>query len=146
MKSIISIVITGIYLAFSVGLTVHIHQCEDTMDVIVELPKVENLDSCHDDDSHACCETSATDEASCCSGPSTGEEHCFDSHLFIQLQAEQVISKKLVIATHPEFQAIVSSDLSCEYHEEVHNKDVITHPPPIEEQKHILYCSFILYG
>ena len=146
MKSIVSIFITGIYLAFSVGLTVHIHQCEENMDVIVELPKVENIESCHDEDSHGCCETEDSDMASCCSGPNTSEEHCFDSHLYIQLQAEQVISKKLVIVFIPEVFVEISKDLSCEYHEDKRNKDVLIHPPPIKEQKHILYCSFTLYG
>jgi hypothetical protein len=146
MKSFISILITSVYVAFSLGLTLHIHHCDKVININVELSQLEESKGCQEDNDYACCKQE-DNEKSCCSKSNKSDKKCLDSYLLIQLQEEQLVSKKLVIkAISAEQSSETSKTLLVDYQEETFDKRGVFHPPPINIQKHILYCSLTLYG
>lgn len=137
MKAIISIAILGLYIAFNIGMTVHVHACEKKSEVMA-------MKSCHEERSSSCCEESI--EASCCPNEPKSTDCCFDTDVHFQLEQEQVISKKLILIPFLALTSTESSDLSISYKENDNEVDAISHPPQIQEPKPILFCSLTLYG
>lgn len=137
MKAIISIAILGLYLAFNMGMTIHVHECEKKSEIA-------EMKSCHQEKSSSCCEE--IKETGCCPDESKSKDCCFNTDVHFQLQQEQVISKKLILIPFIELTNIESSDLSVNYKENDNEIDAISHPPPIQEAKPILFCSLTLYG
>jgi len=137
MKTILSIAVLALYIAFNIGMTVHVHECDQKAEVTIEK-------RCHQAESTECCVD--TNESDCCSKDSKSKDCCFDTDVHFQLEQEQVISKKLILIPFIEFNALPSSDLSISYKENDHELDAISHPPPIEEAKPILFCALTLYG
>lgn len=147
MKSFFAIVIATLYFSFSVGLTLRIHQCDDMSMQINEaiLSPVSTTESdCHMEDSHACCSPEKT--KSCCDDKETSNDCCVDSEVVLQIVEEQIASKNYKIISHPELNKIITRDLSKDFLKESHEKQVLTHPPPLIEDQHILFCSLTLYG
>lgn len=147
MKSFLSIIVASLYLALSIGLTMHVHHCDEpisSMDEMAWSPVVPIVEDCNIEDKHSCCEK--TEETSCCSEPDTPEDCCYDSHVYIQIVEEQIVTKSLILISLPELSVLEKHDFSFDYIENRSEIDVFMHPPPLEEQKYILYCSFTLYG
>lgn len=143
MKQFLSIVVTSVYIAFTVGITLHIHQCSDGYSES-ELVIANTEDHCASESSHACC--SEPVEKGCCEQSSSDDDCCYDGQVFIQLEQPQVVSKSMLIFTLPDMFVNNTKDLIGLYTKDSIQKEVLSHPPPIFEAKHILYCSFTLYG
>jgi hypothetical protein len=137
MKAIISIAILSLYIAFNIGMTIHVHACEMKREVAA-------MNSCHQEESSLCFEE--INESSCCSNESKNKDCCFNDDVHFQLEQEQIISKKLILIPFIELTSTESSDLSISYKENDNEVDAISHPPPIKEIKPILFCSLTLFG
>lgn len=147
MRAFFAIVITSLYLAFSVGLTLHIHQCDDLSMPINEAvlsPMSIVEDDCKMEDSHACCVPE--EKTSCCDGPGNSDDCCFESLVLLQIEEEQILTKNYIIEGHPELNKISIRDLSKEYVNVSHEKEILSHPPPLIKDQHIVFCSLTFYG
>lgn len=147
MKSILSIVVTVLYLTFNIGITLKIHTCAD-MDMTSHSKAISHQEStsasCHSEKTHSCCENS--NDMDCCSETETADNCCFNSDLLFKVKQEQIIP--------PSYQIVVPSidlekDLtSISFNTSTLSNDVylVKHPPPLKEDKHVLYCSLIYYA
>lgn len=118
-------------------MTVHVHACEEKREVAA-------MSSCHQEESSLCCEE--INISSCCSNDSKNRDCCFNDDVRFQLEQEQIISKKLILIPIIDLMSIESLDLSMSYKENDNEIDAISHPPPIQEAKPILFCSLTYYG
>lgn len=147
MRSFLAIVISSIYFAFSVGLSIHVHQCNDTnvrINDFVADGLVPIEDDCHAESAHACC--SDEKEDACCSKPETKDDCCVDAHLLIHLDEEQLISKNQVLSfvfldNKSDLTDILLSNIEAP---QVNHNYI--HPPPTKEDRYIRFCSLTFYG
>jgi len=143
MKVLLSSIIASVYIAFTIGITLHIHQCSDG-NTDSEIVIASSTDHCESEAAHACCSEPA--QKACCEQSSAGDDCCYDGEVYIQLEQPQVVSKSMLIFALPDFSQNISNNLVDLYTEDSIQNEVISHPPPIIEEKHILYCSFTFYG
>lgn len=147
MKSLLAVVVATIYFALSVGLSIHVHQCNVTDLQVSELMSEEVVqinDDCHAGSTHSCC--SEKKEISCCAKTETKDDCCVDATILIHLDDEQLVSKSQFLT----FILINSVDnhldlLPSDYEEASGNYRYI-YPPPVKEDRHIRFCSLTLYG
>lgn len=148
MRSVISIFVGVLYLAFSVGLTVHVHQCDSAhagSDLSFASSVSIEEESCHAEEVHPCCEDK--EQESCCSSVSSQkDECCVDAHVLIQIDDEQLLSKSGLTFYLSEVINEPSIDLAKIYTDDSIQENRISHPPPIKEEKHIRFCSLTYYG
>jgi hypothetical protein len=145
MRILISILITSVYIAFNIGLTLQVHYCEDKASAnkeIVFSPLTSNYFT--KEDSHTCCES--IEETTCCTSSENIEKCCFETQVRIHIEDEQLVSKRLILVPSPDFSIPLNDFISLEYTEDSHNNDVLLHPPPLKKDKQIFLCSLILYG
>lgn len=147
MRSFLAIVISSLYFAFSVGLSIHVHQCNDANVRINDFAGeglVQIEDDCHGDSEHACCSTEKED--SCCSKPDTKDDCCVDAHLLIHLDEEQLVSKNQVLSfvfleNKPDL-----TDILLSIKETPQDNFYYIHPPPEKDDRYIRFCSLTFYA
>ena len=147
MRSILSILFATLYLAFNIGLTLRVHQCNDMNEAskskeIAHHSSSEN--ACHAEASHSCCEKS--EEKSCCSNEMNEDDCCYNEDITFQINQEQVVSK--VFSFFPIIESIFSEQITSELtlNSISHEQYIVKNPPPLIRPKPILYCSLILYA
>jgi hypothetical protein len=147
MKSLLAVAVASIYFALSVGLSLRVHQCNETNAKVNDLvinPLPPSNDPCQEASEHACC--SSKKEMSCCAMEETNDDCCVDATILIHLDDEQIVSKSLSLS----FIAINTNHQ--DFNLELTNKDEVkaianyTHPPPIEADRPIRFCSLTFYG
>lgn len=149
MKSFFAIVVAALYFAFSVGLTIHVHQCDEAALISNDFLSntiVPAMDDCHQEEVHPCCESEK--ESSCCSSSQNNSEDdcCIEAHFLIQIEEEQLVSKNQFNIPLPIALESISCDLSIEYEIDSSEKSYFDAPPPLKEDRHIRYCTLTLYG
>lgn len=101
--------------------------------------------SCHASMTHSCCETS--NDMDCCSEKAdTSDKCCFNKDLLFKVKQEQTVPHTFILIAPL---VDLEKDLTTiALSNSILSKDVylVKHPPPPKEQKHVLYCSLILYA
>jgi hypothetical protein len=135
-----------LYFAFSVGISIEVHQCNDANGIqdILKERIVLKEDACKASDQHACC--SAEKESACCAESEGMDDCCVDEHLLIHLDEEQLISKNQVLTFFASEATILPSDNYLLLKEASPLEDHYAQPPPINDDRHIRFCSLTFYG
>lgn len=146
MRLILSILFATLYLAFNIGLTLQVHQCAEVNKGISKEVTHHSASSkdCHKGNSHSCCE--ASEVKSCCSNEMNEDDCCYNENITFQINQEQVVSKAFLF--FPIIETVFSEQFAYELslNSVSHEQFIIKNPPPLIEQKPILYCSLILYA
>ena len=150
MKLILSIFIATLYLAFNIGLTLSVHQCNDVNELSI-IKEIEGQSAPEkiilEEVSHSCCvESEESEESSCCSIEKSEADCCFNKAILFQVVQEQVISKAFLffpIIENANYEQFIHE---LAYNSVSHEQYIVKHPPPLIEQKTIMNCSLIFYG
>lgn len=136
MKKLSAILITFIYLTFSIGLVVNMHYCHGEIEEVKII--VENSSCC--DETSSCCSESENEIDMCCS----------EIQLYYQvapeiLKAEQI---KLIFSLDEivDFERELFSDSLIPDQSKRFNNYLEVPPEKSNESLWILHCSSIIYG
>ena len=145
MKALLSIFVTALYMAFSIGLYEQVHECFKLVEKNTPVKMSMDCHSAKDVEDECCSSKAAISEKDCCSDEDD-DACCSESIVSFQIDQPQEVSKSFLLIALPSLQQEIDSLVEEDLSDLSKDKYLFDNPPPILEDVLIEHQRLTYYG
>ena len=145
MKALLSIFVTALYMAFSIGLYEQVHECFKMVEENTPSEMTMDCHSAKDVEDECCSKKAAKSKKDCCSDEDESA-CCSESIVSFQIDEPQEISKSFLFIALPSLKQAIDTLAEEDLSSLSKDKYLFDNPPPILEDVIIEHQSLVFYG
>ena len=143
MKAHLSIFVTALYVAFSIGLYQQVHECLKMVEASAEKEMVMDCHSKVEKKDKCCAEETAKN---CCGEEEDDSACCTDSIVSFQIDEPQELSKSFMFIALPDLKQNIDTLEDEGLSQRSRDKFIFENPPPLPVDIPTQNCSLVFYG